>query len=107
MYWKIFTDANTKNKANRVLSRFISELDINTNSSKVEPYHKGGFICTFDSDITFPSWQDNIFLALQLAQKVGRGWILTGDINNEVDAWSNDSSISGVTNIQLQVSCNA
>jgi len=107
MHWKIFTDANTSEKAGKVLHKVIARLETNCSSEKVEPYHKGGFVCSFSTSTETSSWSQSIFQALSMAQKIGRGWVLTGDITEELDAWSNESSVVGVQNIHLVVEQNA
>jgi hypothetical protein len=107
MHWKIFTDTNTSEKANKVLQKVIAQLQIECKSEKVEPYDKGGFVCSFSSSIEVSSWSQSVLQALFLAQKIGRNWVLSSDISEELDAWSNESSISGVQNIHLIVLNNA
>jgi len=107
MYWKIFTSANTAEKAKKVLRNVTSIVDMNCNTEKVEPYHKGGFVCTFSCVNEGSNWPESVFLALTEAQKVGRGWILSGSIEQELDAWCNESSVSGVENMHLVLVNNA
>ena len=101
MHFKIFTDANTSDKAWKVLRKVITVSETDCSSEKVEPYHKGGFVCSFTISNEALDWAQAIFHALAIAQKIGRGWMLSGDITEELDAWSNDSSVVGVQNIHL------
>jgi hypothetical protein len=43
-----------------------------------------------------------VVLALASAQCTGRGWLLSGSIAEELDAWSNHSLVSGVSPIHIQ-----
>ncbi|MGX5200616.1 hypothetical protein [Aliikangiella sp. IMCC44632] len=71
------------------------------------PYHKGGYVCSFSIEENSQSWLETAYATIQLGQIVGRGWILTGSIEEEVDLWSNESCISGVDNIHIYVGKNA
>lgn len=103
MYWKIFTDANTPDKARKVLGWVIDKLSVQYTGSNIEPYPKGRFVCAFEVASSKSSWAEVVVESLALAQKVGRGWELNGNIEEEIDAWSNDSSVNGVKNIHLMV----
>jgi len=103
----MFTDANTAEKANKVFRRFIKQLSVEYTDLNIEPYHKSGFVCTFSTPLTATQWSEIILESLSKAQLVGRGWELTGSIISELDAWSNESSISGVQNIHVVVEANA
>lgn len=48
------------------------------------------------------SWPEFVVLALTSAQSIGRGWLLSGSIAEELDAWSSHSSVSGVSSIHIQ-----
>lgn len=103
MYWKIFTEVSTPDKANKVMGWVTNKLSIQHQGWQVEPYSKGGFVCTFRLTPNGETWPDVVVESFSLAQNLGRGWLLSGDIKNEIDAWSNDSSVSGVRNIHLVI----
>lgn len=107
MHWKIFTDANTPEKARKVLKRLIEKLAVVHSAEKIEPYHKGGFACSFSTFPEAKEWSEVVLESLALAQAIGRGWILTADIQSELEAWSNESAVAGVQNIHLVVKANA
>ncbi|MES9980562.1 MAG: hypothetical protein ABW107_17660, partial [Candidatus Thiodiazotropha sp. 6PLUC5] len=89
MYWKVFTEANTPEKAKKVLKRVVDKMAVTHSNESVEPYHKGGFVCTFEITSNAQNWSEVVIESLSLAQRVGRGWVLYGNIENEIDAWSN------------------
>jgi len=107
MHWKIFTDAGSPEKAKRIVSIAIEKLSASATELKIEPYHKGGFVCSFVAPPKATSWAEVVLEALQSAQLVGRGWLLNGDISGELDLWSNESSIVGVKSINLFVGASA
>jgi len=101
LHWKIFTDANRQDKAAKVMRRVLSKLQTEALNVKIEPYHKGGFTCTFDTSCEIDQWSDVVLYAIALAQSIGRGWLLSGDIRQGLEAWSNDSPVVGVKNVLL------
>jgi len=89
-------------------------LDVPHKGKKIEPYSKGGFVCSFEVAPNENEWPEVIVEALSLAQHIGRDWKLSGSfleafwklsgsIEDEVDAWSNDSSVHGVKSVHLVV----
>jgi hypothetical protein len=44
--------------------------------------------------------------ALSKTQSVGGGWIIIGEIETELGAWSNEPLIAGIENIHLLVESN-
>ncbi len=107
IYWKIFTDAGSKEKAEKVANATIKTIGVIGGNVDVNPYHKGGFTCSFESDSESGEWGSIILKTISLAQNIGRSYILNGDISVELDMWSNESSVSGVTNIQVIARKNA
>lgn len=107
MYWKVFTEAKTQDKAENVFRRILKALSFDYSSKKIEPYHKGGFVCSFTTFPTSKEWPEVVLESLSYAQSIGRSWIISGDIRYELDAWANESSVSGVQSIQLVVEKNA
>lgn len=101
-YWKVFIDANSEKKAEKVSKKFIAKLGVECALDKIEPYSTG-FVCTFSSIVDTSNWSECVLDSLALAQKVGRAWVLSGAIEDELDGWSNVSSVIGVNNIQLLV----
>lgn len=103
MHWKIFTDASSSENAKKVLGWVVGNLSIQINEEKIEPYTKGGFVCSFKAEPSVIAWPAVVLESLKLAQAVGRDWHITGDIENELDIWCNDSSVSGVQQIHIIV----
>jgi hypothetical protein len=102
--WKLFTDCKSEKAARRLSIRHFTRLGQEPDATRIEPYHKGGFVVCAVGRLSAQTWQEAIFQALLQAQMTGREWILSGDIH-ELDAWSNDSVVSGIISIHLRVRC--
>ena len=107
MQIKVFTDAMTAEKAEKILFKVIEKLSLAECETNIEPYNKGGFVCSFSISSSIESWSEVVLSAINSAQLIGRSWLLTGDINNEIEMWSNESPIIGVKSINVFVSANA
>ncbi|MBN2733187.1 MAG: hypothetical protein JXR26_12220 [Balneolaceae bacterium] len=99
--WKIFTNAQTEEKASQVIENLLDQLSVDYSNLEIKPYHKGGFTGTFCHPAGADTWSEAVIETLANAQQIGRSWILSGDIEKELDAWSNNSSITGVTNLHI------
>ena len=101
IYWKIFTPAGSKDKAMKVAKSVVKFIGVSHSELVVEPYHKGGFTCSFETIVSKGDWSCVVFETIELAQIIGRAYTITGSIHDELDMWSNEPSVSGVTNIQV------
>lgn len=106
-HWKIFTNSSTEEKAKKVFNAFSKTIAIQCGNLIIEPYHKGGYTCSCTIKLKATEWPEATLEALTKAQSVGRSWVLTGNIETELDAWSNEPCISGIQNIQLALIKNA
>lgn len=100
-HWKIFTDAKTEEKASRIIDNLLDQLSVEYINLEIEPYHKGGFTGTFYHPAGVNTWAEAVIETLTKAQQAGRSWMLSGNTKIELDAWSNHSSIPGVTSIHV------
>ena len=76
--------------------------------NKIKKYFQNntGFNYLFkDNEILFEldidSWENSIYLLISLSQALGHQWIITGKIDFEFSAWSNNPSIVGVESINI------
>lgn len=99
---KIFTDAANEKKALVVLNKVKNAIEFGSQSESCEPYHKGGFVCSLQVNISGASWEEMPYKLLSLCQSIGRAWQVAGSIEEEFDAWSNESNITGVSNVHVQ-----
>ncbi len=99
---KIFTDASNDKNALVVLNKVKNNIEFGSQSESCEPYHKGGFVCSLELNISDTGWEEMPYKLLSLCQSIGRAWQITGSIEEDFDAWSNESSISGVGSLHVQ-----
>jgi hypothetical protein len=102
-HWKIWTNATTEQKALRVANRVAKKLAYPVQELAVEPYSKGGYLATFVTSHPAVKWSEFIFEVIELAQRIGRFWTLCGDVRDQLDGWSNESCLSGVTSAQVLI----
>ena len=107
VHWRLYTNCESEKNAKAVMNKATKKLKVKIEKSKIEPYHKGGYVCSFSNQLEIENWNEIPFLALALGQRIGRMWTISGDINSEFSAWSNESSISGIENIELGIERNA
>ena len=55
---------------------------------------------SFATEIEDGNWPGVVVEAIALGQRVGSGWILSGDIHDDPSGWSNETNISGVRSLQ-------
>jgi hypothetical protein len=100
-HWKIWTLATTEEKALRVVNRVAAQLGHPIQELAVEPYHSGGFVAVFVTLHSGPKWSDFVFEVIELAQRIGYSWTLTGDVRQQLDGFSNKPASPGVTSAQF------
>ena len=99
--WRVFTNAHNEKSASVLLKRTIETLGVDANETETEPYYKGGFLISFGTVPASSVWSETVVELIVLAEKIGRGWILLGSIVQELNLWSNESTIVGVQSIHL------
>lgn len=102
LYWRLFTNCTSQQAALKVAARMFEQASLEISNLHAEPYHKGGFIVSACSHHAAQSWPEFVVLALASAQSTGCGWLLSGSIAEELDAWSNHSLASSVSSIHIQ-----
>ena len=102
--WSVWTDATSEKSARNVAARLLRELARPAEQLAFAPYPKtGGWTFSFRTQVTGACWNDYVVDVIALGQRVGRAWILSGDVMHQLDGWSNESRISGVTSAQWQL----
>ena len=102
LHWRLFTSCTSREAALRVAARLFEQASPDVSNLRAESHHKGGFMVSASSSHLAQSWPELVVLALTSAQSVGHGWVLSGSIAEELDAWSNHSAVSGVSSIHVQ-----
>jgi hypothetical protein len=87
--------------ANRV-SKFFSEVFADYQHERIShdfsPEHDG---ISFKAQMPEEPWELMVYRAINLCQQMGRGWVLTGTIASEFDAFSNDTWLVGVSGVHV------
>lgn len=99
-HWRVFTNANTPEKALRLLNRLQGRLGREPSRVQAQPYHKGGHVVTFMLTHDSAEWSDTVLDVLACAQSVGRIWTLHPPIQHEVDLVTTEAPVAGVEMIQ-------
>jgi|GEM_PF-1427057 hypothetical protein len=100
--WRVFANVSNEKKAETAIKHFVETLGTTTNKTHIESYHKGGFLLRVETITKDESWSEVVLELLTLAERVGKGWQISGSIQNEFDIWTNESSVVGVQSIHLQ-----
>lgn len=100
--WRVFANVSNEKKAETVLKHFLQVLDISPNETHIESYHKGGFLLTIETITKNENWAEVVLELLTLAERTGKGWQISGSIQNEFDVWTNESSVVGVQSVHVQ-----
>jgi hypothetical protein len=99
--WKVWIDAKAEDKARRVSEQVRRVLGREAVDHGIEPYPKTrGFLARFWVELGSEGWNDCVVEVIELGQRVGHGWILSGDILSDPSGWSNQPSIPGVKAIE-------
>ena len=101
IHWSVFTNVKTMAKAEKLAEALIEEMHFASTSPMCEIYHNGGFRCQFDTPLSAENWQKAIFLSLWQAQQIAQGWRISGDIEHELEAWSDDCNFVGISNLHM------
>ncbi|WP_074870793.1 hypothetical protein [Atopomonas hussainii] len=100
--WELFVDCTSEKSAITVSRKYLERIEKVEASPQIEAYHKGGFKVIFSTKHKSTSWPDFIYEIMSTAQKASRNWVISGSIAEEVDLWSNEHSVIGVTSVHLQ-----
>jgi len=107
--WKLHLDSSSEESAKKIVNRCIGAFDHPPIESSIEKYSKGGYMATlefFHNDKY--SWSEVVVEVIEFGQRLGSGWSMFGNINNESNAVlsknaSNHISISGLQWAEWQV----
>ena len=70
-------------------------------TTEIEKYNKGGHVCTLSAHFQAGQWPETVFGVISMGQNVARGWQITGDIHEEIDLFSSETSISGLQAVNI------
>ena len=95
-HWRIFADTKRTDGAQRLTSKLQTQADRDFCEIKIEDYHKGGHVVTFDIFHEGDDWKTAVYDVIRCAQHMGHGWSISGFIEEEFDLVSTGSSIAGI-----------
>ncbi len=101
--WQLFTNVNSEVSVNKIIKAVTKKMSVPISESKTDPNNNDGFIINLTTPIDEDSWSSAVVKSLAVGQQIGRTWHLAGNIENEVDAWSNDSVVSGITSLHMML----
>ena len=73
--------------------RAAAEADV----TSLKPYHKGDFEARLTLPVPSGSWPEQVVFVIGVAQAIGRGWTLCGDIDRDVDLATDKLRFQGLT----------
>ena len=99
--WRTWVDAKTKDKSLRVFKEFRRYLGVEPQKQSIEPYTKtDGFVVDFEVELRSTAWSDCVCEVIEMGQRVGYDWTITGDVRYDPSGWSNKARISGIRAIE-------
>lgn len=99
-YWKFWCNANNEKNAVNLLQKVKQLIELEVSEVHVETDQENGYVVSFTLNHALDQWNDYVVETIRLAQNVGYGWVLSGDITSQVDGWSNECRISGIQSMQ-------
>lgn len=85
--WRLHLDSSSEPSASKIINRCIQAFGQTPTELKLEKYDKGGYIATLKflhNEIN--TWSEQVIEVIELGQKLGSGWSLFGNIQDEFDA---------------------
>lgn len=102
--WRLFVDCDSVDASRKLARRHFEWVEVEPVELAASPYHKGGFVIDARTSHAEQAWSECVLLALTLAQRTGHSWQLSGGAENEIDLWSSQSKVAGVTAIHARTS---
>lgn len=100
----MWTNTTAEMATQKVAARLLKLLDRPAERLEFARYHKtGGWMCSFQIPLNATTHNDAVVEVLTLDQHVAYSWTLTGDVFDDLEGWSNEARVSGVTNVQWQL----
>ena len=101
--WTIWVNANKESGAEKLLSRVLKRMDMEAKDVNIAPYHKGGYIISFQVAHEEGSWNDIVIECIALGQRTAHGWGIYGDVLQDPGASSNQTNVAGVDMIEWRL----
>ncbi len=83
-HWKLHLNASTESSAKKIVNRCIKLLGRPPIESKIEKYHKGGYmaILQFYHDDKL-EWPEIIYEVISFSEHLGIGWVILGSVSSD------------------------
>lgn len=102
--WSVWSPAKSERSARKVHERFEVRLGRKSVATTFEPYPKiGGWMFTCQVSLIGQTHGERVVEIIALGQRVGHGWILSGDVYGDLSGWSNEPSVTGAQAIEWQM----
>ena len=109
--WRVVTNATTEPKAQIVYRRLLRRAEQAGVLHSVRPYsyspalgpRRGGFVILFSTPLAGDVWSDHIVQTLGIAQRIGHGWTITGNVYVQFTGFATDFSVAGVISAEFIV----
>jgi hypothetical protein len=103
--WSVWSPAKVERSAWKVLEGLEERLGRETVAATFEPYPKiGGWMFSFHVSLKGETYGERVVEIIALGQRVGHGWILSGDVYGDLSGWSNQPSVAGIRAIEWRLS---
>ncbi len=105
--WKAWVDSSGASGASEVGRRLRKLAFEHAPNFIVEPARDEGFVLSWEVESTSP-WNDTVVATISTGQRLGRGWVLVGDVRSSPEGVLSKSgggkiSVPGVTMISWTV----
>lgn len=90
LIWKLWLQATTEGEALKLCDRFIERLGKDAFEKRAEPFPlTGDFLGCFVTTLENRRWNDAVVETMALGRRVGSGWIVSGNVEADLEGWSN------------------
>lgn len=101
--WMMRTNAKNEKNATVLFNRFGKQLNAEIINFQCAADGSTGYRVSWTVEHGDLDWSDLLLQVLQLAQNVGNGWLLTGDVTKACSAWCNRPKIAGVQTMEWTI----
>ena len=97
IFFEFFLDAKTSSGKEKIFKKVCQNLTVIYGTTAVSHVNEAKFVVSVEVD----KWELLVFKTISDSQKLGRQWILTGNIEYECNLWTNHSKLAGVNSISI------
>ncbi len=103
--WRFYLNVRTEKTARRILGKVARSFRSRTIDLQVKKHERSGnYVASFENRLRSRSWPGAVVEALGRAQHVARGWIVLGDIGENLEAFSREPKMPYVLSAELMLS---